>query len=270
MPELPEVETTRRGLEPLLIGKEIAGFEIRQPSLRWPVEEMLLARLEGQRIKALGRRGKYLLILADAGSLLLHLGMSGSLRFLEAPRPPATHDHLDLVFAGGARLRFTDPRRFGSLHFTDSPENHWLLKHLGCEPLGEAFSSEYLRRSASGRRVPIKQLLMNSRVVAGIGNIYASEALYRAGIHPRRASGSVSPARCGRLVESIKLVLHEAIEVGGTTLRDFVDGDGRPGYFQLALRVYGRAGEPCRSCGRPIRQIVLGQRATYYCPGCQR
>jgi formamidopyrimidine-DNA glycosylase len=270
MPELPEVETTRRGLEPLLLGQTITRLDIREPRLRWPIDERPLARLGRQRIKALRRRGKYLLIETDAGSLMLHLGMSGSLRFLDSPLPPAVHDHVDLVLGSGALLRYNDPRRFGSLHFTTSPENHWLLRNLGCEPLSDEFTGEYLRGHAKSRRVAIKTLLMNSRIVTGVGNIYANEALFRAGIHPHRLAARISSARLRALAASIKTVLTEAIEVGGTTLRDFVGGDGKPGYFQLALKVYGRGGEPCSGCGLPIRQTVLLQRATYYCPDCQR
>ncbi|HEU4620034.1 MAG TPA: bifunctional DNA-formamidopyrimidine glycosylase/DNA-(apurinic or apyrimidinic site) lyase [Gammaproteobacteria bacterium] len=270
MPELPEVETTRRGLEPLVVGRSIERVEVREPRLRWPVEKALGSRLAGRLVTAVGRRGKYLLLTTDDGTLLVHLGMSGRLRYHSTPPPPDKHDHVDLLFAGGAVLRFRDPRRFGSLHFSAAPERHALLRDLGPEPLGPGFTGEYLERACRGRRVAIKPHLMNSRVVAGVGNIYANEALYRAGIHPARQAGRIARPRLEGLVERVRDVLAEAIERGGTTLRDFADGDGNPGYFQLALRAYGRAGEPCAECGATIRLAVLGQRATYYCPRCQR
>ncbi len=271
MPELPEVETTRRGLAPLLRGRAIERLEVREPRLRWPVGPDVGAALAGQRITGLGRRGKYLLLETAAGTLLVHLGMSGSLRFHAADPPPAgKHDHVDLRFAGGSLLRFNDPRRFGSLHFTESPAGHPLLKDIGPEPLGPDFTPDYLWRASRGRRVPIKAHLMNARIVAGVGNIYANEALFRAGLHPGRAAGRIARPRIEALVAAVRAVLSEAIEQGGTTLRDFRGGDGKPGYFQLALESYGRAGEPCSRCGGPIRLLALGQRATYYCPRCQR
>ncbi len=270
MPELPEVETTRRGLEPLLVGQTIAAVEIRQPSLRWPVEAELASQLRGQRIRSVARRGKYLLVTLESGALLIHLGMSGSLRYLTAAQTPSQHDHVDLQFRSGAQLRFNDPRRFGSLHFSADPEDHWLLRNLGPEPLGERFTGGYMWRISRGRRVSIKQLLMNGRVVVGVGNIYASEALFRAGVHPQRSAGRIARHRYDLLVDAVKAVLNDAIRAGGTTLRDFVDGDGQPGYFQRELRVYGRDGEPCVRCNAPIKQRVLGQRASYYCPRCQR
>jgi formamidopyrimidine-DNA glycosylase len=205
-----------------------------------------------------------------AGTLLVHLGMSGSLRYLPQPKLPGTHDHIDMRFAGGGLLRFHDPRRFGSFHFCAEPEQHPLLKDLGPEPLGEGFDADYLWRSSRGREVAIKQHLMNGRVVVGVGNIYANEALFRAGIHPARSAGRIARARFEPLVRAVRDVLDDAIAEGGTTLRDYVGGDGEPGYFRGSLRVYERAGEPCRSCGEPIRRRVLGQRATYYCSRCQR
>ncbi len=270
MPELPEVETTRLGLEPLLVGQTIAAVNVRQPSLRWPVEAALAAQVRDQRVSSVARRGKYLLVTTEGGTLLIHLGMSGSLRFLNQPTTPSQHDHVDFVFASGAQLRFNDPRRFGSLHFTASPEDHWLLKDLGPEPLGEEFTAEYLWEISRRRRVTIKQHLMNGRIVAGVGNIYASEALFRAGIHPKRPAGRIARHRFGPLTAAVQAVLNEAIRAGGTTLRDFVGGDGQPGYFQRELLVYGREGEPCVQCATPIKQRVLGQRASYYCPQCQR
>ncbi|HEX5419003.1 MAG TPA: bifunctional DNA-formamidopyrimidine glycosylase/DNA-(apurinic or apyrimidinic site) lyase [Gammaproteobacteria bacterium] len=269
MPELPEVETTRRGLEPLIVGRSIAHIEVREPRLRWPVGSELGSQLAGRRILALGRRGKYLLIETDGGTLLVHLGMSGGLRYQSEPTPPGKHDHVDLLFTDGTLLRLHDPRRFGSLHFADCPEEHALLKHIGPEPLGDQLTADYLWSTCRGRRVAIKPHLMTARIVAGVGNIYANEALYRAGIRPARAAGRVARNRFPALVEAVRDVLREAIEQGGTTLRDFADGTGKPGYFQLALKVYGRAGEPCPSCGEPIRLKVIGQRASYYCPRCQ-
>lgn len=270
MPELPEVETTRRGLQPLVAGQTIRSLRVREPRLRWPVEPSLDRRLRNRKVLELARRGKYLLICTDAGTLLVHLGMSGSLRFLPERREPERHDHFDLEFVSGAMLRFNDPRRFGSLHWSASPAAHWLLKNLGPEPLGADFSGNYLWRMSRGRRVAIKTLLMNGRIVAGLGNIYANEALFRAGIHPSRQAGRVSRKRLQRLADAVEDVLREAIQAGGTTLQDFVGGDGKPGYFQLALDAYGRAGEPCVRCGQRIRVRTIGQRATYYCPNCQR
>lgn len=270
MPELPEVETTRRGLQPLVVGQTIRSLVVREPRLRWPIEPSLDRRLRDQTVLALSRRGKYLLITTGAGTLLLHLGMSGSLRFLSGRCEPARHDHFDLVFVSGAMLRFNDPRRFGSLHLSSSPSAHWLLKNLGPEPLGAEFSGGYLWRVSRGRRVAIKTLLMNGRIVAGLGNIYASEALFRAGIHPSRPAGRVARKRLQQLVEAIADVLREAIQAGGTTLQDFVGGDGKPGYFQFALDVYGRAGEPCAQCKQSIKVRTISQRATYYCANCQR
>lgn len=270
MPELPEVETTRRGIEPHVRGRTIARLEIREPRLRWPVAATLPAELPGRRIEGVGRRGKYLLIEAGDGALIVHLGMSGALRFHPEAPPPGRHDHYDLLFEHGSCLRFTDPRRFGSLHFSSAPLSHPLLASLGPEPLGDAFTAEYLAARCQGRRVAIKAHLMNARIVVGVGNIYANEALFRAGIHPLRAAGRIARPRFDALVHAIRDVLADAIERGGTTLRDFVGGDGLPGYFQLDLEVYGREGEPCRRCGGTVRAVVLGQRATYYCPGCQR
>jgi formamidopyrimidine-DNA glycosylase len=271
MPELPEVETTRRGLAPLVVGRRIAALEVREPRLRWPVPARLDRLLAGRRIESVSRRAKYLLFGTDAGTLLVHLGMSGGLRFhaQNAP-PPGKHDHLDIRFSDGACLRYHDPRRFGSVHFAEEPERHPLLAELGPEPLSDAFTPEYLASRCRGRHVAIKPHLMNSRVVVGIGNIYASEALYRASIHPVRAAGRIARPRFDGLVAAIRAVLSDAIERGGTTLRDFAGSDGRPGYFQLDLDVYDREGAPCRRCGTPIRAVVLGQRSTYYCPRCQR
>lgn len=270
MPELPEVETTRRGLEPLIVGRRIETLSIRERRLRWPIARDLRAKLEGQQISKLARRGKYLIVHTQVGDLLVHLGMSGSLRFLAEPVPPGPHDHVDLGLAGGGLVRYNDPRRFGSMHFAPDARSHWLLRELGPEPLGDEFCGEYLWRSARGRRAAIKPFIMNAAIVVGVGNIYANEALFAAGIHPARAAGRVSLDRYESLVARIRAVLEAALEQGGTTLRDFVGSDGRPGYFRQSLTVYERADQPCRRCGAPIRRRVLAQRATYYCPRCQR
>lgn len=270
MPELPEVETTRRGIAPHVVGRAVAAVEVREPRLRWPVPPDLAERLRGRRIDALERRAKYLLFAAGTDTLLVHLGMSGSLKFLPRAAAHGTHDHVDVHFEGGGCLRFTDPRRFGSFHLTSAPAEHPLLRALGPEPFAAAFDADYLWRTSRGRKVAIKQHLMNGHVVVGVGNIYASEALYRAGIHPARPAGRVSRARFEPLVASVRAVLEEAIAEGGTTLRDFVGADGKPGYFATELAVYGREGEPCKQCGGPIRRSVIGQRATYYCTRCQR
>ena len=271
MPELPEVETTRRGIEPWLVGRRIERLDVRQWRLRWPVPRSLPARLRGARIRSVGRRAKYLLVATDAGTLILHLGMSGSLRILDAASPPLAHDHLDLVLDSGRCLRFNDPRRFGCLLFTSrEPARHRLLAGLAAEPLSDGFSGEALWRLAHGRRTSVKAFIMDSRVVAGVGNIYASEALFRAGIRPGLAAGRVSRARMTLLVAAIRDVLTEAIGVGGTTLRDYVNASGAPGYFRQRLFVYERTGKPCRRCRTPIRQFTQGQRSTYWCPRCQR
>lgn len=271
MPELPEVETTLRGIAPLVLGRRIAALHLRQPALRWPVPAELTTGLPGQTIRSGRRRGKYLLLALDQGHLLLHLGMSGSLRLVAADAVPGTHDHFDLVLDCGTALRFTDPRRFGALLWvTGDPALHPLLRDLGPEPLSDAFSADYLHRRAHGRRVPIKSLLMDSRVVVGIGNIYANEILYLSGVHPLRAAGRIALPRYREVVAHAKAVLAKAIAEGGTTLRNFVGGDGKPGYFRQQLCVYGRAGEPCPGCAAPLREVRLAQRTTVYCPRCQR
>jgi formamidopyrimidine-DNA glycosylase len=271
MPELPEVETTRRGVENAVVGHLIERIKVREPRLRWRVPRELPQLARGQRVTALSRRGKYLLFTLTNGTVIVHLGMSGSLRVLPAKTPALAHDHLDVVLDSGACLRFNDPRRFGCvLWTTDPPEAHPLLRALGPEPLSEEFNGAALARAAKGRRVAIKQLLMNSQVVVGVGNIYASEALFRAGIRPRRAAGRLKSAEFDALAKSIKQVLNEAIRSGGTTLRDYVNADGMPGYFKQKLYVYERTDEPCRVCQTPIRQLVQGQRSTYFCARCQR
>jgi formamidopyrimidine-DNA glycosylase len=271
MPELPEVETTRRGLEPHVTGRRIVALAVRQPRLRWRVPDDLPAQLAGQRITGTARRAKYLLIGLESGTLIVHLGMSGSLRVLAADTPRLTHDHYELLLDSGAVVRFNDPRRFGSLHYTSAdPRGHPLLARLAPEPLEPEFDADYLWRITRRRRASIKQVLMNSRLVVGVGNIYASEALFRARIRPRRRAQTLSREEAKRLVRSVRSVLSMAIKVGGTTLRDYVGADGRPGYFRQKLYVYERAGQACRVCGTPVRQLTQQGRSTYYCPSCQQ
>ncbi|NEX16377.1 MAG: DNA-formamidopyrimidine glycosylase [Halochromatium sp.] len=271
MPELPEVETSLRGIAPHLTGRQIAQLIVRNPRLRWPIPADTAARVTGQTIVALRRRGKYLLLELEQGLLLLHLGMSGSLRVLPVTTPPELHDHVDLCLEDGHCLRFRDPRRFGMLQWTPAPaEAHPLLRDLGPEPLGPAFSGAYLHQRARGRRAPIKTFIMDSQVVVGVGNIYANESLHLARIHPKRAAGRISGERFDRLAEAIRNVLADAIAQGGTSLRDFVQEDGNPGYFAQSLRVYGRTDQPCPSCGGPIQQCRIGQRSSFYCSACQR
>jgi len=270
VPELPEVETTRRGIAPRLEGIRVDRVVVRDRRLRWPITAGLEDRLAGTVIEAVERRAKYLLLRTSAGTAIAHLGMSGSMRFVPPDMEPGKHDHFDIRMASGDVLRFNDPRRFGCLLWTEAePTEHRLLAELGPEPLSKDFSGAYLHATTRGRRVAIKQHIMNANIVVGVGNIYASESLFRAGIHPLRAAGRISLERMQCLVEAIKAVLTESIEFGGTTLRDFYSGEGRPGYFRNELRVYDRAGEPCIRCAAPIRQIVQGQRSTYYCATCQ-
>lgn len=271
MPELPEVETTLRGIAPHLTGHRIEELRVRERRLRLPVPPGIEGLVAGQRVEGLSRRGKYLLIRLTRGTLLVHLGMSGSLRVVPAGSPPGPHDHLDLCLAEGTCLRLRDPRRFGLfLWIEGDPAGHPLLAHLGPEPLGEGFSGDHLWRRSQGRRTAVKAFLMDARVVVGVGNIYANEALFLAGIHPGRQCGRVSRARYAQLAATVRRVLAEAIAQGGTTLRDFVQEDGRPGYFAQSLRVYDRTGEPCPGCGEPIRTRRIGQRSSFYCPRCQR
>ena len=271
MPELPEVETTRRGVDPHVVGRRIVSLAMHEPRLRWRVPDSLAGEVAGQRVRKTGRRAKYLLIELESGTLLLHLGMSGSLRVLPAETPRLLHDHFDLFLDSGVTLRFNDPRRFGSLHYTTGKlDEHPLLKRLAPEPLDDAFNAEYLWRITRKRRVPIKQLLMNSTLVVGVGNIYASEALFRARIRPTRSARSLKRPEVAKLARAVKAVLTMAIRVGGTTLRDYVGADGNPGYFKQKLYVYERAKKPCRVCKKPVRQLTQGQRSTYYCPTCQQ
>lgn len=270
MPELPEVETVRRGVEPHVLGRRFAGAIVRETRLRWPVEAGLDAALRERTVVATERRGKYLLLVLDNDDrLLIHLGMSGRLFVLRGDEPLRKHDHVDLVLDRG-RLRFNDPRRFGAILLWRAGEPlHPLLASLGPEPFSAAFNGDYLFELSRGRRAPVKTFLMDGGVVVGAGNIYAAESLFRAGIRPTRAAGSVSRARYARLAETVREVLSAAIEQGGTTLRDYAGADGAPGYFQQVLDVYGREHEPCHRCGATIRRQVIGQRSSFYCPGCQ-
>jgi len=271
MPELPEVETTRRGIAPHVTDKPILDVVIRQQQLRWPVPSTLGNELVGRHIREVGRRAKYLLFYLDHGCMILHLGMSGSLRIVDPSAPADRHDHVDIVFGDGVCLRLRDPRRFGSIHWTaQHPLQHRLLRHLGPEPFGQDFSAGHLYGLSRNRTQSIKTFIMDSHTVVGVGNIYASEALFQSGIHPLRKAGNISLARYDRLTGAIRGVLNAALAKGGTTLRDFVGGDGAPGYFKLDLDVYDRAGESCRTCGTGIRLMRQGQRSTYYCPRCQR
>ena len=270
MPELPEVETSRRGIDPHITGKVISEVVVHNSALRWPVPDNLAATLQNQAVVATRRRGKYILIDFPAGSLLIHLGMSGSLRLCQRPFERLKHDHVTFDINGGMTLVFNDPRRFGCVLWVDSPDgSHELLDKLGVEPLESDFDGELLHRLSRGRKVAVKQFIMDGHIVVGVGNIYASEALFMSGIHPHRQAGRVSLQRYQLLAQAVKEVLAKAIKQGGTTLRDFINSDGQPGYFKQQLGVYDRAGEPCRTCAAPIKMTRTGQRATYYCPRCQ-
>lgn len=271
MPELPEVETTRRGVEPHVLGRHVSAVQIHDRRLRWPVPTALARELPGRRIEAVERRAKYLLFRAGDHHLLIHLGMSGRLRVLPAEHPRQLHDHLDILFDSGHMMRLNDPRRFGcALWLRGDPFKHPLLKSLGPEPFSTDFSGDLLFTRACGRSAPVKNFLMDGRIVVGVGNIYASEALFRAGIHPLRAAGRITRARYAKLAEAVREVLTEAIQQGGTTLRDYVGVDGGTGYFQQQLNVYDRAGQPCTRCASVVRQRVIGQRSSFYCTRCQR
>lgn len=271
MPELPEVETIMRGLKPHLENAIIQDVVVRQPQLRWPIPSSLSACLIQQKILTLTRRGKYLLIHLAHGTLIIHLGMSGRLLLLHKPTPAARHDHVDVLLSGVGLLRYNDPRRFGAVLWTDEdPFLHPLIKTIGLEPFDERFTGEYLKEKAANRRVSIKTFIMNSKIVSGVGNIYAAESLFLARIHPALEANQLTLDQCHALVKSIKHILMEAIAQGGTTLKDFVDSEGRPGYFSQTLYVYGRASLPCRMCLQPLRFIKLGQRSTVYCQHCQQ
>lgn len=269
MPELPEVETTARGIAPHIEGQSITAMTVRDRRLRWPIPVGMEDQVAGQTVRHVRRRAKYLLLALERGTLILHLGMSGSLRITPREAPPEKHDHYDLAFEQ-ILLRYRDPRRFGMCDYLeDPPETHRLLVDLGPEPFDSTFDGQWLYARSRGRKGPVKVFIMNASVVTGVGNIYANEALFRAGILPSRAAGRISLARYEMLARHIQAVLAEAISAGGTTLRDFVSETGRPGYFRTALKVYDRAGEPC-PCGKAtVRQCVIGQRSTFFCE-CQR
>ena len=271
MPELPEVETTRRGIAPWVEGHKVRRTVVRQHALRWPIPADLQARLKGRTFRTVRRRGKYLLLDTGKGTLLVHLGMSGSLRLVVKGDEIRKHDHVDIELDSGKILRFHDPRRFGCMLWVEGdPALHPLLAALGPEPLSDDFSGDYLFNASRKRTVPLKNFIMDSHVVVGVGNIYANEALFLSGILPTRKAGTLTRKQSGRLVEAIKQVLNQAIASGGTTLRDFIGGDGQPGYFRQSLHVYGRGGESCGKCGATLLEIRQGQRSTVYCPKCQR
>lgn len=269
MPELPEVETTRRGIAPVLTGRTASGAIVRNARLRQPIPDDLAAHIAGQALIAVERRAKYLLLRFTTGSVVIHLGMSGSLRIVPATQPAEKHDHADLCFDDMV-LRLRDPRRFGLIVWQPGDTPHPLLAGLGIEPLEASFDGPWLYRASRERRTPVKLFIMDGAIVVGIGNIYASESLFRAGIDPTTPVGKLGPRRCARLASSIRETLHDALAAGGSTLRDFVGSNGAPGYFQQQYFVYGRDGEPCRQCGSTIRKRIMGQRATFYCPHCQR
>ncbi len=271
MPELPEVETTRRGIAPHIEGQNITGVVVRQYKLRWDVPETLSQTLIGLHIRSVSRRAKYLLFETESGTLLVHLGMSGSLRILPSHQEPGKHDHIDFIFTDGTVLRFNDPRKFGTVLWTSAPAcEHPLLKHLGPEPLLSSFTGELLYRLSRNRKLPVKSFIMDSHIVVGVGNIYANESLFMAGILPTRQAGKISLSRFQKLADCIRIVLQNAIKQGGTTLRDFVNESGKPGYFQQQLQVYGRAGLPCNFCLQPLTEARLSNRSTVFCSHCQR
>lgn len=271
MPELPEVETACRGIAPHLLGQCVAKVVVRQRQLRWPIPTALIKSLPGQTIRSVQRRAKYILLGTDAGTALLHLGMSGSLRVVPGNTPPTPYDHVDIVLANEQCLRLRDPRRFGSLLWTTGDATqHKLLKDLGPEPLGPDFNGDHLYNASRQRKIAVRDFLMNSQVLAGVGNIYANECLFRAAIRPQRPAGKVTRDRYQHLARAIREILEKAIDVGGTTLRDFQNADGLPGYFQQTLNVYGRKGAPCLRCGTPVRGVKLSQRSAFFCPHCQK
>lgn len=271
MPELPEVETTLRGLEPHLVGQHIVDVVIRTSQLRWAIPSQLATILHNQTIHSLRRRAKYLLINCGNGTLILHLGMSGSLRILPVGTAAEKHDHFDLILASGMLMRLRDPRRFGAVLWHEGdPARHPLLLKLGVEPLGNGFNAEYLYQAIRNRNAAIKLVIMDHHLVVGVGNIYANEALFRAGIRPQLSAAKLSRPRCARLVQTIRETLTEAIALGGSSLRDFVGSDGNPGYFQQHYWVYGRAADACRVCNSTIKQIRQGQRSSFYCKQCQK
>ena len=272
MPELPEVETTCRGISPLVTNLPITGVRVHDARLRWPVPvRRLEQRLPGSSFVSVRRRAKYLLLDTGRGHVIIHLGMSGSLRVVDSDTPLEKHDHVEILLANRHSLRLRDPRRFGAVLWTEEdPALHKLIAHLGPEPLGPDFTSEHLHRATRKRRQAIKSVIMDARTVVGVGNIYACESLFRAGIRPGRAAGRLSRMESQRLTAEIRQVLKEAIHAGGTTLRDFANSDGKPGYFKQSLYVYGRENEACQRCDTSIKRRIIGQRSTFYCPDCQK
>lgn len=271
MPELPEVETTRRGIAPHILNIPIHTVNLRETKLRWPISRVVKQLLPGLCFIEINRRGKYLLLNTTAGTLIIHLGMSGSLRLLDSGSDHDKHDHVDIVFTNGKCLRFRDPRKFGAIIWTKrNPHIHPLLTKLGPEPLGSQFNAQYLYQQTRKRSASIKNIIMNSHIVVGVGNIYASEALFLAGIRPGVAAKTLSRQRCNKLCETIKTVLQQAIRAGGTTLKDFTQSDGNPGYFKQQLLVYGRENQECLHCGHLIKRQIHGQRSSFYCPHCQK
>ncbi|MBV1910975.1 MAG: bifunctional DNA-formamidopyrimidine glycosylase/DNA-(apurinic or apyrimidinic site) lyase [Kangiellaceae bacterium] len=268
MPELPEVETTKNGISPYALGRTIIDIVVRESKLRWPVEPSLKQQLVGREISQISRRAKYLLLETDVGDLMIHLGMSGSLRVIST-EPVKKHDHVDICLDNGKTIRFNDPRRFGSIILNKQGNHHQLLEKLGVEPLSDEFDSDYLYHYAHNRKVAIKTFIMNNHIVVGVGNIYAQESLFLAGINPKRLASNISQARIELLVSTIKQVLLDAIQAGGSSLKDFTGADGKPGYFQQTLNVYGRHNELCTRCEKKLKQITLGQRTTVYCVQCQ-
>lgn len=270
MPELPEVETTKNGIAPYIVGQTVSHITVRQAQLRWPVPETI-QQMQQQTVQGVQRRAKYLLLNTAVGTAIIHLGMSGSLRIVDNDTAPEKHDHVDISFTHGKTLRLRDPRRFGCVLWTQQAiDKHKLICNLGSEPLSDNFTAHYLFEQAKNRKVSIKVFIMNAHIVVGVGNIYANESLFMAGIHPKRAAGRISLQRLEVLVASIKQVLQQSIEQGGTTLKDFTNPAGQSGYFQVALHVYGRTGQACPHCSSSIKQIKLGQRSTFYCPSCQK
>lgn len=271
MPELPEVETTLKGIQPYIENQRIKNLVVRHYGLRWPIQKNISQILKNKVILKITRRAKYLLFQVDSGVIILHLGMSGSLRLLTKEVPPKKHDHVDIVLSNNMILRFTDPRRFGALLWADQdPALHPLLKNLGPEPFDRKFSGAYLWQVSRKRNAPIKALVMNNKIVVGVGNIYATEALFLSEIHPEMPANQLSKMQCQKLVAVIKQVLRKAIKAGGTTLKDFVNSDGKPGYFTQYLKVYGRAGMLCVRCHDTLKSLRVGQRSTVYCPTCQK
>ena len=268
MPELPEVETTKNGIEPHIVGKAIAKVNIYHKQLRWPISNKI-KKLQGEISSGISRRAKYMLWHFDSGSVVMHLGMSGTMRVVDSATPLKKHDHFEVIFDNGKALRFNDPRRFGAILWQANDEELTILASLGPEPLSEAFNGDYLHQSLAKRKGAIKNAIMDNKVVVGVGNIYAAESLFLSGIHPKRAANKVSLQRCHALVSHIKQVLSKAIAQGGTTLKDFTQADGSPGYFAQQLHVYGREDEPCLTCQATIKRQVIGQRSSFYCPKCQ-